>query len=55
MQAQTLEAFRLFALEDWPAEKVGAHLDMTPNAVFGAKRRVLERVRELIPLMEDVF
>lgn len=43
---QTLEAFAMFAIEGVPAEVVAQQLGMTPNAVFGAKRRVLEKLRE---------
>jgi len=50
---QTFEAFQLFASQDWPAERVAAHLGITPNAVFGAKRRVLQRLRELLPALEE--
>lgn len=50
---QTLDAFVMFVLEGQPAEVVGARLGMTANAVFGAKRRVLERVEELRTQVED--
>lgn len=43
---QTLEAFVMFALDGVPAEAVARQLGMTANAVFGAKRRVLEKLRE---------
>jgi RNA polymerase sigma-70 factor (ECF subfamily) len=52
---KTFDAFRRFALEGRPADEVGKELGMSPNAVFGAKRRILERVRELRPLMEEIF
>lgn len=44
---QTMEAFHLFALLGRAAQDVARELGMTENAVFGAKRRVLHRVREL--------
>lgn len=55
VKPETLRAFELFALEERPADEVGAELGMTPNAVFGAKRRVLQRVRELMPLVEEAW
>jgi RNA polymerase sigma factor (sigma-70 family) len=48
VSVQTMEAFRMFALQGLPASVVAAELGMTENAVSGAKRRVLERVRELV-------
>lgn len=51
----TYEAFRRFALEGRPSEEVAAELGISVNAVFGAKRRVLERMREILPLMEEVW
>ncbi len=49
---KTFQAFELFAREGWPAQKVAEHLDMTSNAVFIAKHRILKRVRDLLPEME---
>ena len=46
VKSPTFEAFTLFACEGWPAEQVAARLNITTNAVFGAKRRVLARIRE---------
>jgi RNA polymerase sigma-70 factor (ECF subfamily) len=55
VQAQTLVAFEMFALQDRPAEEVAQHLGVSRNAVFLAKRRVLQRLRELRPLMNEIF
>lgn len=55
VEPRTYEAFRLFALEEIPASEVATRLGMTANAVFGAKRRVVARIREIMPLMEDIF
>ncbi len=45
------ERLRIFAsdkpFDDFRRELVGERLGMTTNAVFGAKRRVLEHIREL--------
>jgi DNA-directed RNA polymerase specialized sigma24 family protein len=50
---QTFEAFQLFVSGEWPAERVAAHLGITANAVFGAMRRVLQRLRQLLPSLEE--
>ena len=55
VKAQTYAAFREFALKDRPAAEVAEELGMTENAVFGAKRRVLQRLREVLPLMEGAW
>lgn len=55
VKPQTVEAFRRFALEGKPAEDVAADLGITANAVFGAKRRVLQRIRDLLPLVEEIW
>jgi RNA polymerase sigma-70 factor (ECF subfamily) len=55
VQPVTLAAFRSFALAGRPAAEVAAELGLTENAVYGAKRRVLERVREILPLLDDQF
>ena len=55
VQPQSYEAFELFALRGRPAEEVAARLGTTANAVFLAKRRILQRVRELLPLVEDLW
>jgi RNA polymerase sigma-70 factor (ECF subfamily) len=55
VDARTMDAFALFAQQGWSAERVGESLNMSPNAVFGAKRRVLRRVRELLPAVEDAW
>jgi RNA polymerase sigma-70 factor (ECF subfamily) len=54
VSAETLRAFELFALGERPAEDVARELGMTANAVFQAKRRVLARLRRVLPgLRED--
>jgi RNA polymerase sigma-70 factor (ECF subfamily) len=55
VEPATLVAFELFAVEGLSAEEVGRRLSLSPNAVYGAKRRVLRRVRELMPLMDDAW
>lgn len=55
VQEATFRAFELFALEGRPAREVASELGITENAVFGAKRRVLARIRELRPLVEEIW
>jgi RNA polymerase sigma-70 factor (ECF subfamily) len=55
VQPRTFEAFELFALKAWPARKVADTLGITENAVFLAKSRILRRIRELVPVMDDNF
>jgi RNA polymerase sigma-70 factor (ECF subfamily) len=51
----TYDAFELFACRDWPAALVAEHLGVSEDAVFGAKRRVLRRVRELQSIVEELW
>ncbi|NLX13995.1 MAG: sigma-70 family RNA polymerase sigma factor [Phycisphaerales bacterium] len=53
--AKSMEAFELFAHQGWPAAKVAEHLQMTSNAVFIAKHRIMKRIRELLPQMEEIW
>lgn len=55
VEEQTYEAFELFVLEELPATEVAERLGVTPNTVYGAKRRILERLRELKPIQEEEF
>lgn len=55
VQPTTLAAFERFVLDGLDARAVAAELGLSPNAVFGAKRRVLERIRDLLPLMEEIW
>jgi RNA polymerase sigma-70 factor (ECF subfamily) len=53
LEPDTVAAFELFALQGLPARDVAARLGITTNAVFIAKHRVLRRMRELQPLLEE--
>jgi RNA polymerase sigma-70 factor (ECF subfamily) len=52
---QTYQAFELFARGGLAARDVAARLGMSENAVFGAKHRVLARIRELQPEIERIW
>ena len=41
--------------KDRPAAEVAQELGVTEDSIFGAKRRVLARLREILPLMEEVW
>lgn len=51
----TFAAFRRYAVDEVPAEEVARELGISVNAVYGAKRRVLRRIRELTPLIEEIW
>lgn len=52
---KSIQAFELFAWKGKPAQEVADELDMTANAVFIAKHRIMKRIRELMPKMEDIW
>ena len=43
----------MYAMGDVPVQEVGRRLDMTANAVYIAKSRVLARLRELEAQFEE--
>ena len=55
VEPNTVRAFERFALQGEPAERVAAELQITINAVYGAKRRILQRLREVLPLLEEAW
>jgi RNA polymerase sigma-70 factor (ECF subfamily) len=55
LQPTTFGAFEAFAVRGEPAEQVAERFGLTPNAVYCAKRRILRRVRELLPLVKEVW
>jgi len=52
VHATTWDAFGLFACRGWTAATVAEHLAVSRDAVFGAKRRVLQRIRAVYPTVE---
>jgi len=44
----TYQAFDLYALKDWPVEKVARFLGVSRNAVYISKTRCLKRLRAII-------
>lgn len=55
VQAASYQAFRLHAVEGRPADEVATSLGMTRGAVYLVKRRILARVRDLRPAVEERF
>lgn len=55
VKPETFRAFHRFAVEGCASEQVAEELGMSRNAVFSAKRRVLARLRELRPLMDEIW
>ena len=53
VDAKTFQAFQLFALEEWPAEKVAAFLDISRESVYQAKSRMLKRLRSYLCDIEE--
>ena len=47
VEQKTFEAFRLFALEGWPAVRVAGQLGMSCDTVYVHKGRVLGKLREI--------
>jgi RNA polymerase sigma factor (sigma-70 family) len=50
-----LESFELSALHLWPAQQVADHLGISVDAVYQNKRRVLQRLRDILPAMEELW
>ena len=53
--AKTVEAFELYVHNGRSADLVAETLEMTPNAVYLAKHRILKRIREISPRMEGIW
>lgn len=55
VEPTTLAAFERFALRGESADAVAGALGLSANAVYGAKRRVLQRMRELLPAIDEIW
>ena len=55
VEARTFRAFELVAREGKDPAEVGRELGLSRDAVYAAKRRVLRRVRELAPAIDEVW
>jgi len=52
---QMYESFELSALQLWPAQQVAQRLGISVDAVYQNKTRVLQRLREILPAMEEIW
>jgi RNA polymerase sigma-70 factor (ECF subfamily) len=55
IEERTITAFELFVQQGLPAREVAERTGLSENAVFCAKRRVLHRMRELLPAIAEAF
>lgn len=55
VEAHTFEAFRLYAMEQWPVGRVAEHLQVSENVVFIAKTRVVARLRKLQTEIAEIW
>jgi RNA polymerase sigma factor (sigma-70 family) len=53
--ARTVRAFELYVWREQAAAQVARQLDMSENAVYLARHRVLKRLREILPRMEEIW
>ncbi len=52
---QAFAAFDLYVLEQWPVDRVAEYLGKSTGAVHTAKHRVMNKIRELLPDMEEIW
>lgn len=52
---KTFESFQLFALEQWPARRVAKHLQVSEDTVYQSKRRILSRLRKILPQIKEIW
>ncbi len=50
---RTIEAFERVVLRQEPVERVSAELGLTPQEIYNAKNRVVERLREIVKRYEE--
>ncbi len=55
VQPRTFETFELFVLKQWPARQVAQRCGVSSDVVYQNKRRILQRTRELMPRIEEIW
>ena len=50
---KTFQAFQLFVLEEWPAEKVADFLGVSRETVYQAKSRIVKRLRSHMARLDN--
>ncbi len=49
------ESFDLYALKGQPVEQVASHLQISVSSVYKNKSRILQRIRETVKLVEEIW
>ena len=52
---KTMESFRLYVIEERPADRVAEHLGISRSTVYSNKTRIMNRLRDLQRQMEDIW
>lgn len=52
---RTIEAFERVVLRHEPVEQVSAEMQLTPQEIYNAKNRVVERLREIVARFEQSY
>ena len=55
VRPETFEAFERHVMQGEAVAQVAAELSLTPEQVYDAKRRILRRLRELRPVLEETW
>jgi RNA polymerase sigma factor (sigma-70 family) len=55
VQPKTFETFELFVLKQWPAAQTARRCGVSVDVVYQNKRRILQRIRELLPGVEEIW
>src|SRR5690606_9957978 len=55
IQARTVRAFRMHALEGYAAAQVAQRLKMTTEAVYMAKHHCLQRLRQIVAELAELY
>ena len=55
VKPRTFAAFEPDVLREWSTARVADHLGITENAVYIAKNRVISRIREIRPQLEEAW
>ncbi|MBN1845261.1 MAG: sigma-70 family RNA polymerase sigma factor [Sedimentisphaerales bacterium] len=53
--SEAFESFYLYVIEQWPAKRVAQHLHISVDSVYQHKSRMLGRIRNLLPTLENCW
>lgn len=51
-EPRTMQAFELYVLKEWPADKVAEAVGISRDAVFQAKRRLMVKMRNMLETLD---